>query len=55
MYDKVNTLYKQINKLKKQLEDKEGELLRCGQKIHDLNNLLFKKNIILNNSINLKK
>ncbi len=55
MNEKINNLHKEINVLKKQLENKEKELLYSGQKIHDLNNQLFKKNIIINNNINIKK
>ena len=55
MTNKINHLHKKINELKESLEIKEKELLACGNKIHDLNNQLLKKDITLNNSINSSK
>jgi len=53
--NKINNLHKEINELKECLNTKEKKLLSCGKKIHDLNNQLFKKEITLNNSININK
>ena len=53
--NKIDNIHKKINELKECLSIKEKELLSCGKKIHYLNNQLFKKEIALNNSININK